>query len=51
MNQALSPETVDERQREGDLGHEQQRRAAGLERPGNRLGIDRGLARSGRRCE
>ena len=40
----VGPEPIDERQRQGDLRDEHEGRPAGLERRGDRLDVDRGLA-------
>ena len=43
----ICPQPVDERERQGDLGDQDERRPARLERRGDRLHVDRGLATAG----
>ena len=47
----VRPQPVDERQRQRDLGDQDERRPAGLERRGDRLDVDRGLAAAGHAVE
>ena len=47
----VGPQPVDEREGEGDLRHEHERRPSGLERRGDRLDVDRGLATAGHAVE
>ena len=47
----VGPQPVDEREGEGDLGHEHEGRPPGFERGGDRLDVDRGLAAAGHAIE
>ncbi len=43
----IRPQPIDDRQGEGDLGHEHECRPTGRERRGDGLDVDRGLATTG----
>ncbi len=47
----VGPQTVHEREGEGDLRHEHEGRPPGFERRGDRLDVDRGLAAAGHTIE